>query len=196
MPSRKGSNVVKKRDVATNAAPAARWWLKENRDTIHTAIDATVKFLTGEDSGRRARFLRLASKYANRPIAGLGHDLFERTDVKSDEKGMRMNVTRGMVDSVQAKIAKNRPKPTVLTDGADFDLRQKAKRLDTYIWGQFHRTDAHAKGSLIFRDGETFGTGVLKVIDEDVDDKTGSISVDRVLPWELLVDPLESTHRS
>ena len=40
-----------------------------------------------------------------------------------------------VVDAAEALIAKNRPKASVSTDGGDFSIKQKAKKLDKFLFG-------------------------------------------------------------
>src|SRR5690606_11993481 len=128
--------------------------------------------------------------------------LYHQTD-SEPEQDPRLNVARNMTDAVQAKIAKNKPKPTFLTEGADFSLQQKARRLDQFTWGLFYKNDVHALMRRMFRDGEVFGTGVCKVYDEtegdapkkgEEDKRIGHIRSERVFPWELHVDPTEAVY--
>lgn len=187
------SNILSSSGPATATQPRPRWW-KEGKQTLHTALLGTATFLRDKDTERRQRFLRLAGLYANRAITDLMHDAYDLTPAKDKDVGIRMNVIRNMVDSVTAKIAKNKPKPTVVTDGGDFTLRQQAKRLDTYIWGQFCKNDVYPLVQGMFRDGAVFGSGVLKVVEVAVDDELGRINVERTFPWELFVDPLEAMY--
>ena len=46
-----------------------------------------------------------------------------------------------MIDTIVSKVTKNKPKPTFLTDGGDWDLQQKAKKLTKYCEGIFYSTN-------------------------------------------------------
>lgn len=189
--AKRQSNILD--SAGSERRPLPQWWTVDE-ESRHTAIADTLTFLLNEDSTRRARFLRLAGRYANRPIVGLAHDSYNQSDLKETDVKIRMNVSRTITDAVQAKIAKNKPKPTVLTEGGDFSLRQKARRLDQYIWGQFYKNKVYELGPMCFRDAEVWGVGVAKIIGASVNDKLGRVHIERVFPWELLVDPLEAMY--
>lgn len=168
-----------------------RWWDPEGHKP-EEAIWSTVRHLRSEDASRRAELLRFTRLYANKPIRGLGPGEYHKAaDDDSEFQRLRMHLTRSMAEAVQAKIAKNKPKATVLTDGGDFSLQQKAKRLENYLWGQFWQTGLYDLLPQWFVDAAVWGTGVLKVWADG-----GDIRVERTYPWELLVDPVEAYHGS
>jgi len=184
-------------DPTTPSKPRSMWF-KESGDELANAIWGTAEWLDETDTSRNARFLRHARLYANTALSALKHSAIDSTD-SAPAEDPRLNVSRNMVDAVTAKIAKNRPKPTVLTEGGDFTLQQQARRLDQFVWGLFYKNQVHAKSRTRFRDAGVFGTGILKVFSEvhgPEGKRVGNIRVERVMPWELHVDPLDGFHGS
>ena len=176
----------------TGATPLiTRWWGDDvEKGERHTVLQSIVSFLRDQDAGRRARFLRMSGLYADAQPMGLGPDQYNK--ITEDGEGrLKLNVVRNMVDSVHAKIAKNKPRAQVITDGGDFMMQRRAKRLDDFLWGLFHKADVHTKMRDIFRDAAVWGTGVLKVCE---DPGQGTIDVERVYPWSIYTDPTESYH--
>lgn len=98
------------------------------------------------------------------------------------------NVIQSVLDTLVSRVGKNRPKATVVSRGADFDVYLKGRLLDRYLWGEFLRQDIHKKGELVFLDGLIYGTGVLKV---DIDAYDNEIFTERVNPDEIIVDQRE-----
>jgi hypothetical protein len=89
----------------------------------------------------------------------------------------------GQEMSGAAKIGKNRPKPTFLTDRGDYSLRKKAKNLERFVDGLFYQLHLYEKTIEILRDACVYGTGILSVYRED-----DQVHIERVFPWEIIVD--------
>ena len=92
-----------------------------------------------------------------------------------------------MIDTIVSKVTKNKPKPTFLTDGGDWDLQQKAKKLTKYCEGIFYSTNMYREATRAFTDACIFGTGAVKFFKED-----NEIKAERVLIDELKTDESES----
>lgn len=174
------------------SASHQRWWTEG--DNAYAALWSTIDHLRQNDGGRQAELRKLAGLYLDRPPEGLGPDQYYRTGAGTgNEARIRLNVTRTMVDAVTAKIAKNKPRAVVLTDGGNFGLQQRSKRLDDFLWGLFTRTQLHKKSRVLFRDAAIFKTGIWKYV---TNVESGKIGVERVYPWDLWVDPVDAYHGS
>jgi hypothetical protein len=84
-------------------------------------------------------------------------------------------------------IARNRPKPTFQTDGADWSTKQRAKKLEKFVLGLYQKLDIYAQGVRVFRDATIFGTGALILYAED-----GEICAERVPIDDVVVDEREA----
>lgn len=176
-------------DVSGSRRANDKWWDPEGVPP-EKAIWNTVRHLRDEDGARKTALLRFTQLYANRPMQGLGPGEYHRVSQGDDDfQRLRLHLTRSLTEAVQAKIAKNKPKATVLTDGGDFTLQQTAKRLETYLWGQFWRSGLYDMLPQWFTDSAVWGTGVVKVTAPK-----GRVEIERVYPWELRVDPIEAYH--
>lgn len=98
------------------------------------------------------------------------------------------NVIQSVLDTLVSRVGKNRPKATIVTRGADFDVYLKGRQLDRYLWAEFLRQDVHKKGESVFLDSMIYGTGVLKV---DIDAYDNELFCERVCPDEIVVDQRE-----
>jgi hypothetical protein len=135
---------------------------------------------------RRDACLRYARLYGNSEILGLSFNEYTRR--RSDER-LALNVIASCIDTATAKIAKNKPAPQFLTNGADYDTRRKADKLNKFGKGLLHVSNAYRSGPAIFRDACTFGKGWVKVYSEGK-----RICAERTFPWELLFDDCEAMY--
>jgi hypothetical protein len=99
------------------------------------------------------------------------------------------NITRRAIESVVARIAKERPLPNVLTDEGDYSAYKRAKRMTRAIEGGFSYLDVFKVTPRCLRDACIGGSGVLKVWREG--DKP---RIARVMPWELRVDAQDARY--
>jgi hypothetical protein len=99
------------------------------------------------------------------------------------------NVTRQCVDTLTAKIAKNRPLPKAVTNGGNWKQKRRAKRLSKFFDGQFDQSRVWQTLPLIVRDAALFGTGITHNFREG-----NKIVSERVFPWELRLDPKDAEH--
>lgn len=100
-----------------------------------------------------------------------------------------MNVIQSMIDTVTSKITKNKPRPQFLTNGGDFTLQRRAKKMTQFMEGQFEATEFYAKAAVAFLDSCIFGTGALKIFKAN-----NSIQVERVFIDEIKVDDREALY--
>lgn len=163
------------------------WW-KHPEGEKHTALFASVKAITSAQKFRQQELERFAKLYGNLDIVGLVPWKYSRPKGSGKPEGrLTFNVVQSVVDTKQAKVAKNRPRPMFLTQGGNFRQRQEAKKLTKFADGLFYETKAYEKGQRVFIDAEVFGTGAIKVYREG--DK---VCLERVLVPELHVDEAEA----
>lgn len=97
------------------------------------------------------------------------------------------NIVQSCIDTLTSRISQNKPKPMFLTQGGNSKLQRKAKKLDQYCYGLYYQNDFYQMAPKIFRDACIYGEGILHSYIED-----NKVKHERVLPYELLVDYLES----
>lgn len=165
----------------------ARWWKLENEDP-YKAVERVVGMIRQRQNERREMDLRHARLYGNLPLIGVGTQAITRPSTLGGPR-LALNVVKNMTGAVVAKIAKNKPKPTFLTSAGDYDQQKRAKQLEKFIEGQFYEAQLYDLGPDIFRDACIFGTGVLKIYATE-----GDIEVERVFPWEIIVDDGEAQY--
>lgn len=142
----------------------------------------------------REQMLWHARLHGGVEIAGLTPTSYSRPVVSAMVgETVGLNVIESCVSTAQAEICQNKPKATFATDGADWATKQKAEKLDRFCEGQFYAVDLYRKAPEVFADACIFGTGILKIYE---DEARAAITVERVFPWELLVDQADGVYGS
>lgn len=161
------------------------------------AVVGTVDSYSSEQEQRRKRILRNLRLYEGRPLSELTPRAYYNSDAYTcaDDIPYRINLARALVATAAAKIAgKQRPKAQFAATEADWSIKRKAKKKERFVEAamlarQGNHHDAYAVGLMAFRDACIADVGVLKFWA----DKAGRrVAIDRVLPWELIVDPNEA----
>ncbi len=166
--------------------PDRGFWFDQPAGEKHSHIFAHINAVDREQGDLHLENIAYAQLYSNRLEPGLGGS-GNRAPVRAGDDGsVTENVIQSVIDTATSLIGKSRPKVTVLTEGADWDMQQTGEQIEKYCWGLFQSLDVYEKMGLIFRDACVFGTGLLKVYTRGSD-----ICVERVLVDELVVDEQE-----
>lgn len=173
--------------MAENESLATYWW-KESKENVHETLFSIVRFLDQNQSYIKESNLRHMRLYGNVNALGLSAHTYAQSQSSAFDR-VTLNVIQSMCDTVTNKIAKNKPKPTFLTDDGNWTMKEKAKLLDKFVLGQFYATDFYAKAQRGFLDGAVFGTGPLKIYRE-----RNKICVERTFINELKVDQAEAIY--
>jgi hypothetical protein len=152
------------------------WW-DEPLNAAHDRMLSTVRYIRTNQSDRKLTDMLYASLYGGMPVTGFGLGSFVRRPLASSNR-LSLNVVRNMVGAVTSKIAaKNKPKPTFLTEGGNYELREKAQKLEKFVGGVFYEIGVYAQLTKCFRDACVYGTGILKIYEGD-----GQVEVERGHP--------------
>lgn len=164
------------------------YWWKEPEDRIAQAVFGYIQYLDQDQTYRQSDNFKYLRLYGNMDLFGLRSYQVLRADPSSATVNrVTMNIVQSMVDTVVSKIAKNKPKPTFLTEGGMWDQQQRAKKLTQFVEGQFQACDFYEKAAQAFMDSCIFGTGAIKIFKEN-----GEIKAERVFIDELKVDDREA----
>lgn len=88
-------------------------------------------------------------------------------------------------------MTKDKPKVSVVTEGGDWELQERARDLEKFLEGQFYECGLYEMGPALALDGGgIYGTGCLKFYIEG-EGESARIRSMRVIPYELLVDEQE-----
>jgi hypothetical protein len=161
------------------------WWEAEE-DKIHESLFPCVKSIEESQRDIHQANLEHAKLYSNRSLSCIDWGLINSETGVNRLRPVSENVIQSVCDTATSLIAKNRPKATVSTDGAMFEHMRRAKDLDMFLFAEFERVELYDKCVEAFRDSVVFGTGVVKVFNDD-----GELCVERVMPDEIIVDERE-----
>lgn len=177
-------------NAPTVAANNKKWWEAKKSDRA-ACITANVKTMQEGDSPRQTQYQIDTRLYANINMLGLNGLSFTKVSsiASSIKDRVTYNVCQSVIDTIVAKMAKNRPKPLFLTSGGDYKLVRKAKKLTKFCDGIFYENNAYKMGPDILRDGEIYGDGILHVFEQH-----GRVKWERVIATELLTDTIEGMY--
>lgn len=176
--------------------PTIGWWeVPEDTDLPAEEVEKaranslydSVRNLENAQQEVHQQNLYAAQLYSNRELAAFdwGNSVLHRASLAPVSRTGE-NLVLMVVDTLVSQVGKNRPKARPQTRGASWRLRQQAKKLDKFLYGEFIRNRVFEKGKQVFRDACIFGFGALHVcVDE------GDLYVERVFPDELMVDQME-----
>ncbi len=175
-------------DYSSTMVNNGMFWWKGEKDSIHDNVFAYVGYLDRDQSYKSADNLRHMRLYGNYEMVGIDSYSYNRVETASSVKHrVTLNVVQSIVDTVVSKMTKNKPKATFLTEGGDWSLQRRAKKLTKFCEGIFSSTDYYKHAVQAFRDGCIFGTGAIKIFKEN-----GNIKAERVFIDEIKVDDSEA----
>ena len=165
-----------------------KWWKSEIEDLPY-CVFKVVKSIMDYDTRRQNQYLVSAKLYGNVDALAFGNGSLSRFNQTNSSVKDRVtyNVSQSALDTVVAKLGKNRPKPLFLTSGGDSKLQRKAKSLTKFVEGVFYENKAYRLGPNALRDAGVFGDGLIHVFSNG-----NRIKYERVIASELYTDWLES----
>ncbi len=176
--------------------PGSLWW-QEKGNARATSLRTVVDSFAPEQQSRRKRILRNLSLYEGRALATLSPKSYF-TDVGCVGEGYntyRVNLARSIVGTVVAKIAgKQKPKAQFCVTEGDWTVKRKAKKKERFVEAmmlsrQGLSADAYQVGVRAFTDALIGDIGVLKYT---ADKQSRRVCIERILPWEFMVDAQEA----
>lgn len=179
---------TKKPEQAKIVANGVRWWLADEK-ILPAAVMSQVAAIIRADRGRIDSYNTYAKLYGTwTPTFWNGYQLANSGKPTAPmRERLTYNIVQSCIDTLTARISQNKPKPMFLTQAGDSKLQRKAKKLDSFCYGLFYENKIYQMGSKNFRDSCVFGEGIIHPYTEN-----GEVKFERVLPYELLVDYLES----
>lgn len=174
-------------------AAIARWWKEKDPGPAMVAAAKAIYDSPQERSRRRADLI-FARMHSGRPLAsiydyGSAFRMPYVTDPYGYGQRTPLNVVQAVIEAIAAKLAKNKPRPLVLTEGGDWTLQRQAKGLTKFLDGLNRACNLYRKGRKIFRDCGAFGTGIFSLYE---DRQKALIGVERTLPIEMIIDDQEA----
>lgn len=174
----------------TAGHPATFWWNIEDESKVHIYAVEQLRFLDQNQTYMSQKNLRNVRLYGNLDVMGLTPFNYLRSTGMNTNLGfpsrVTYNIVQSCVDTLVAKIAKQKIKPTFLTKGGDYYAQKKAKQLDKFMVGLFHKANLAEAARRTLMDCLILGTGALKIYEED-----GEVKFERVFVEQIKCDELE-----
>jgi hypothetical protein len=182
--------------LLANNPNSGMWWMMPEDDpkTFASSIYQTAKTIEERNQvifDSNLRFLRL---YSGSPQ--LSSTLNQYSTSAAGSWGMSgarpalgLNVTQACVDTVVNSLCETKIRPMVVTKGGSFKLQKRAQLMNKFSDGIFMQKNVHEITTAAIKNGAIFGTGVVKVVAEN-----GDISIDSILPTEIITCPGDSIY--
>lgn len=178
-------------------------WQRASKEDVGRAVVELCNALENEQKGRKIRCLEALSRYEMRRISSLAAGAYNNTgaldlagDTDSGAVPLRWATERSLANTAQAKIAgRQRPKSQFVTSDADWSTKRKAQKLDrcveaTCLRPQGAYADFWEVSQRVFLDSCIFPAACAMKFTADTENER--VCIDRTLPWEIFVDPLEA----
>lgn len=172
------------------------WWCEAEYDA-HGAVFALAKAIADEQQDRRAANADHARLYGDRDLPTLlGSASSPRAAaLRGPSDKLTYNLVKVAIDTLRAKISKQKPKASFATDGGSWSQQRRAKRLERFVFGVMQQVGAYVKGRDIFRDGCVCDMGAAKLfLERDAKGKPSGICMERVEPSSLRVGVVDGMH--
>lgn len=165
-----------------------RWWLADDKE-LPAAVMTNVAAIIAADRGRIDSYNTYAKLYGIfTPTFWNGYQLTNNGRPAAPMRDrLTYNIVQSCIDTVVSTVTQNKPKPMFLTSAGDSKMQRKARKLDAFCYGLFYENKLYKMAPKCFRDGCVFGEGIIHPYA-----KNGRVCYERVLPYELLADYLES----
>lgn len=170
-----------------------RWWLQESEEDAAARMIEFAERLKKHQGVRNQLNILNSRLYSNSDVSGLG--LHEYTNAQSTlgqlSGRISLNVISSCVDTLLSKICKNKPRPTFVTNGANWPQQQKAKKLSSFVNGMFYEEKLFEKSIMVGLDAFVFGTGAFKF---QFNEDTGRLEAERAFIDEIRVDDADGVY--
>src|SRR5262245_37103910 len=125
---------------------------------IHERLFQHVRQLEDDQNDIHIQNILHAKLYTNRELMAFSWN----SPFHAHFRPLNANLENGIqsvCDTLESRIGTIRPKATIVSRGAEFNVYLKARRLDRFLWGEFVYLDIHCKMRRVFLDACIYGTG-------------------------------------
>lgn len=172
--------------------PQLLWWEETDERRAGQYMVSVADRLYQAAQSRRDRNLRHAKLFANQDLSSIydcGVGNYEGAGVY-----LSVNVTESCICTLGAKMTRNRVRPVLQTEKGSRTLQKQAEAGTDFMDGIAQVNELHeGEGQQMFFDGALFGNG-WAYTEASLDDEDRPITVERVLPDEMLYDETEAMY--
>lgn len=180
---------IGKNPLETSVANREPWFELKDPGDRAKCIDQIVQEIDDDQCAWQEATLSHLRMYRNLAMVGFGPYTFGRV-VDGLISPLSLNVVRSMVNTVHAKLVKDRPRATFQTYGATYKQKRKAELLGRYSEGLAYQEKLYQKMRPAGLDLLVTGTGVLKV-----SERRSRPVFSHVFSPNLRVDSVEGMYR-
>ena len=167
------------------------WFDKENESMAAELVFGQMNFIDENSTYQTDKNLRNVRLYGDMTIVGLApYNYVSGSNNSNSSMGptrITLNVIQSCIDTLTSKLGKQKIKPTFITKGGDYYAQKKAKQLDKFLFGLFHKLNLSKKAREALKDALIIGTGSIRVYRED-----NEVKLERVFCQQLKIDDLEA----
>lgn len=179
--------------IDLNGKPLDLWWDREREGGAHREL-ATQLIKTVRDIEQRQYSIHEGNKrharlYAGYLPSGLALGTAPTASIRAPFAATKALV-RSVCDTATAMIVRSRPRPSFVTDGADFDIQQAAEDMDQFVVGAYTIGGLYQVAPRAFHDSTIFGTGGWKLVTRGKGERF-RVEYERVLIDDIVVDEAE-----
>lgn len=162
------------------------WYLEKDSNQAASALLELLNILKAERAYIDRRYRRAIELYEN---VQCGNLVAWQYMTQTDTEGVyQYNLVESIIDTIHAEIITNRTRPQFFTDGGDFESKERARHLTSFISGLFSDNSIYSQvAPRVCLDALVFGTGFAKVWEEE-----GEVKADRCFPPDVIVDDNEA----
>jgi hypothetical protein len=183
--SRNGAPPVKGEPIHRGA----NWWKAKEDEELAGEIVGGLEFMRTKQSLRLSQWIIATRLYGNQALTNKNAVSFSSVAVGAPWLRDRIswNIVQAVCDTVVSRMIKNKPKPIFLTNGGDYKMQRRAKKLNEFTEGVFYENKVSPQlGPQAALDATVWGDGVIHVYEEN-----GRVKFERVIPSELWVDEFD-----
>jgi len=169
-------------------AEETRIWWQEDDDSIAPVLNEVITQLDESQGYRTANNLRNMRMYSNLAIMGLSAEEYTGEEALPSNR-LTLNVVESVVETAKALVGSNKPKIQYQVVGGTYKARKKSEGLTEFCAGVFHATETYSKAQQVFGDAAIFGTGFMRVYEDD-----GEVLLERIFPDEVIIDDVEGKY--
>jgi hypothetical protein len=172
-----------------------RWWLDEHEHDRARRITGVAQQVYKQLAPVRHQMLYYGALYD-----GLSHrptpTQYRRQANIGRTPLLCMNICKSVSDTWVSLVTKDEPKTSVITTNESVDIQRKAKTCQRFISGINQQAGFQGLLRELAFDATKFGQGVLRVNQETGNPKSApNLTLDRCLPWDVLVGDTEGLFR-
>lgn len=167
------------------------WYDKENEKNAGELMMNQIRYIDDNSGFQSAKNLRNVRLYGDMNLIGLApYNYAMGQNAQAVNVGptrVTLNVVQSCVDTLVSKMGKQKIKPTFITKGGDYYARKKAKDLDKFMFGLFHKLKVSSVAKDTLKDTLVIGTGAIRVFQAN-----DEVKIEKVFCEQLKIDDLEA----